>query len=278
LGRHTTSRPTILLAIGATCGLALAMMLLPNSAAQQSRGPFSEVELIRALQGDIPPKRIEALARQYGISFELTSQAEAELRQAGATDELLQALRELYRPPPPPPSAGPVTLKSTPAEAQVYLDGKLVGTTNAEGELQLLQVAPGTHNVRLARAGYEDYEETLMLTAGQAARIPVSLKASKPIVAAHAPPPAAVATFRVTHVHTIGSCDGDLIIGHAKLEYRADHNGSHSFESPLSDIIYGSSKIGGGFYLKTKDGKTWDFHSKSTLAILQILEYPENYK
>jgi PEGA domain len=253
-------------------------MLLPNTGAQQSRGPFSEAELIRALQGDIPPKRIEALARQYGITFELTSQAEAELRQAGATDELLKALRDLYRPPPPPPSAGPVTIRSTPAEAQVYLDGRLVGTTNATGELQLQQVKPGTYKLRLAHAGYEDYEQTVTVTAGQATSIPVSLKASQLVAAAHATRPAAVATFRVTHVHSIGSCDGDLIIGHGKLEYRADHNGSHSFESPLSDIIYGTSKIGGGFYLKTKDGKTRDFHSKSTSEIIQILAYPENYK
>jgi hypothetical protein len=261
-------------AIGA---LALGAILLPSFGAQQKRGPFSEVELIRALSGDVPPKRVEELVRQYGVSFELTAQAETELRQAGATDELLKVIREAA---PAAPPAGTLTIRSTPAGAQVYLDGNPAGVTKSDGELDLGQLSPGQHRLRVALTGYGDYSQTVTVAAGKSASIPVALT---PLVKAPEAQPQPsplhlVATFRVTHQHTIGSCEGNLIIGHGMLEYRADNQGRHSFASPLRDITYGSSIIGGGFYLRTKDGKQREFHSKSTAQILQILAYPANYQ
>jgi hypothetical protein len=256
-------------------GLALGAVLLPSFGAQQKRGPFSEVELIRALSGDVPPKRVEELVRQYGVSFELTPQAEAELRQAGATDELLKVIREAA---PAAPPSGTLTIKSTPAGAQVYVDGNLTGVTKPDGELDLGQLSPGQHKLRVTLTGYGDYSQAVNVAAGKSASIPVTLT---PLVKAPEAQPQAqhlVATFRVTHQHTIGSCEGNLIIGHGMLEYRADNQGRHSFASPLRDITYGSLRIGGGFYLKTKDGKQREFHSDSTSQIFQILSHPANYQ
>ena len=62
--------------------LALATLVLPRSVAQQPRGPFSEDEVVQALKADVPPNRIAMLARQYGISFQLTPEIESRLRQA----------------------------------------------------------------------------------------------------------------------------------------------------------------------------------------------------
>lgn len=265
-----------LLAVCATWGLLLGTIPASDALAQHTRGPFSEVELIRALGGDIPPKRVEALVQRYGVSFELTPQAEAELRQAGATDDLLKAIRGAA---PAPPATGTLSIKSTLAGAQVYVDGRLMGTTKAGGELNLGQLAPGGHKVRVTLAGYEDYEQTVSLAAGGSTSIPVTLSALK----TSAPPvqassPHLVATFRVTHEHAIGSCEGNLIIGRGMLQYVADNQGRHSFQSPLRDITYGSSKIGGGFYLQTKDGKQREFHSNSGPEIFGILANPANYE
>jgi hypothetical protein len=63
--------------------------------AQVSPKPLSEDEIVRLLKGDVSPKRVAELARERGLSFELTPEAAGELRNAGAGDELLSTLREL---------------------------------------------------------------------------------------------------------------------------------------------------------------------------------------
>jgi formylglycine-generating enzyme required for sulfatase activity len=65
------------------------------------------------LKGDVPPNRVAELARDRGIDFEITAEVEGLLRQAGATDELIAALRELAprgavsTPPAPAPRENP---------------------------------------------------------------------------------------------------------------------------------------------------------------------------
>jgi formylglycine-generating enzyme required for sulfatase activity len=49
-------------------------------------------DIIYLLQHHVPPKRVGVLAREHGIDFHITPDFEAELRQAGATDELLATL------------------------------------------------------------------------------------------------------------------------------------------------------------------------------------------
>lgn len=65
-----------------------------NTRAQVKR-PLSQKELLDLLASEVPPARIEDLARESGISFELTPQTERELRAAGATEDLLVALHKL---------------------------------------------------------------------------------------------------------------------------------------------------------------------------------------
>ncbi|HXJ96975.1 MAG TPA: caspase family protein [Terriglobia bacterium] len=76
--------------------------------------------------------------------------------------------------------------------------------------------------------------------------------------------------FPVTHQHTIGSCSGLLIIGNGQVEYQTDHN-VDGFKSPLSQIVYGQTKVG-GFYLQTADGKRRYFFSSSLVEIIQLLQ------
>ncbi len=63
--------------------------------AQASREPLSKTEVIHLLQGGVAPPRVGALAKEYGITFQVSDDTEKELRQAGATDELVGMLRGL---------------------------------------------------------------------------------------------------------------------------------------------------------------------------------------
>ena len=254
------------------CALALATLLLPRSVAQQTRGSFTEEEVVQALKANVPPTRIAMLARRYGISFQLTPETESQLRQAGATGQLLEALRPLA-PPLPPTEAGPLLIKSNPAGAQVFLDGKPAGTTDADGEFRLPKLAPGEHKIRLTHAGYQDSEQTINLLAGQHASLPVTLP-PKPEIPQ---PPAAK-----FHVKLVGKCSGELTIGDARVQFHPDcDDRDASFESPLSEITYGPyyRKPWGapratleGFYLRLPGSSDRNFRSHSTPAILQLLQ------
>ena len=88
-------------------------------------------------------------------------------------------------------------------------------------------------------------------------------------------------TFHLTHQHTMGSCEGDLTIGNGMIKYQASQQGGHSFEFPLEGVTYGSSKIGGGFYVRVRGGKLWELHADSLedlREIFEILEHPADYK
>lgn len=83
-------------------------------------------------------------------------------------------------------------------------------------------------------------------------------------------------TFKVTHQHTFGTTQGDLVIGNGMLEFRSEHKGD-SFSSPLKQIVYGQTRVG-GFYLQTADGQKRYFFSKSLVEIIQLLQQLGNQR
>jgi PEGA domain/PDZ domain len=148
-----------------------------NLVAQESHKPLSEKEIIDLLTNDVPPPRVAELAKQYGISFVMTATTEQTLRDAGATGSLLEALRQLapktvspaVSQPPAANSSPPVLLiESSPGDAQVYIDDEPVGTTSPEGRLKLSKLGAGEHRVRVAHAGFTDFEQTVTLSSGPA--------------------------------------------------------------------------------------------------------------
>jgi PEGA domain len=261
------------------CGALLYSRAMP----QKSRGPLSKDEIIDLLKSGVTPARAAGLVREFGVSFQLSPGIENELKSAGATDELFRALRDSPPKTPAPvsraPVAGPLLIKSTPAGGQVFLDGKPVGTTNAEGQLELPQLPLGEHTVRLTLAGYEDYAQTINLLAGQTTSISPTLKPLPP-----PPPVPPVAKFRVTRDLKGKQCPGELVIGNGTLQFRADRDGCDSFEFPLRDITYGartkrlpfSNPHLVGFYLRPRDGKDRDFGLDSASEILQLLQQLES--
>src|SRR5437588_5892882 len=112
--------------------VALVLCLLTNVApAQQppmgnppaqSRAPFTKENVVAFLRGLAPERRdagltlMAAAIRDSGVDFEVTPSVEQELRDAGATAELVAAARANYRPSgtAPPQSASPQASSSAP--------------------------------------------------------------------------------------------------------------------------------------------------------------------
>ena len=180
---------------GVACAVMLAIMLSPLWAAQKSSKPITKDEVISLLKGEVSSPRIAELVRERGISFAVTRSTETQLREAGATEELLKALRQAApraatpaRPPARSPAAPTSTtqtappvliIEAKPGGAQVYIDDELVGTTSTQGRLKLPQLNPGEHRVRLALLGRQDYEDKIELRSGETTRLLANLEAAK---------------------------------------------------------------------------------------------------
>jgi hypothetical protein len=67
---------------------------------------------------------------------------------------------------------GTVWIESRPVGAEVYLDGRLVGTT----PLQIGDVRGGEHTVRLELAGHGQWSRSILVTAGEQHRVAASLE------------------------------------------------------------------------------------------------------
>jgi PEGA domain-containing protein/PDZ domain-containing protein len=156
--------------------LALAALVaFQFLSAQEAHKPLTEKQVIDLLTNDVPPPRVGELAQQYGITFVMTATTEQSLRDSGATDGLIATLRKIAPKTVSAPSASPPTasssppvlmIQSTPGEAQVYVDDEPIGTTSSEGRLKLSKLGAGEHHVRVAHAGYADFEQSVTLSSG----------------------------------------------------------------------------------------------------------------
>jgi len=232
--------------------------LLPDVRAQAPQKPWTKDQIIRLLKGDVSPTRVAVLARQRGIDFQITSETETELRQAGATAALLTTLRELAPKPPAPPPPPTLVIQTTPGNAQVFVDDKLLGQTDAAGRLRLSQVQPGEHRVRLALAGYQDNQQTVVLAVAQQAQVTAKLEAVRPVAVA---PPAAT-NFRVAISRSglMGhkGCWGNISIESAAIHFECDDkSNSTTFGSTAIRQIKIDHNSTVQIHLKT--GQTYEF-------------------
>ena len=120
--------------------------------AQEPREPLVKAEVIRLLENGVSPDRVGALAKQYGIAFQVNEDAEKQLREAGADDELNGMLRALapqaaphapsraVQPPAeapakPAPAAGPRSfLLKEGSEVKLKFAQELSSKTATEGD------------------------------------------------------------------------------------------------------------------------------------------------
>lgn len=73
---------------------------------------------------------------------------------------------------PPTPVYGSVDINSTPAEAEVWIDGKQVGTT----PMFLSECLVGRHEILLKKSGYKDKKHILLVSESQTSAVSESLK------------------------------------------------------------------------------------------------------
>ena len=249
-------------AVSLLIAVILGAALVPGVAhAQKTRKPLAKSEVLELLENSVAQSRIEDLARQYGIAFEMTSSAERELRDAGAVDELLNALRELapkpagqppasQAPASPPPAAAPVAppppvlmVETTPPGAEVYIDEERAGKTGPEGKLKISTLPAGEHRLRVSLAGYQDYARSLELPSGQTTMVAVALEAVKLPAATPAAQPAATPASPPTGAAAQSENPADVY--KAMLAAMSGQNEGES-DNPKMKRFYVTHQHGGG--------------------------------
>jgi hypothetical protein len=163
------------------CGILvmLAAITVSGPLAAEKGKPLSINDVTELLQGSVPSSEIARVVGENGITFRMSNDLETQFRQAGATDELIDALKKAsntQETPPPAPATGMLKVQSQPGEAQVYVDDEPKGSTSPRGELRLAGIAPGTYTLRVALGGYKTWENSITVTAGETVTAFVTLE------------------------------------------------------------------------------------------------------
>jgi hypothetical protein len=133
----------------------------------------------------IPLHRRKEAILNRGVDFSLTSDQAEKLKAAGASDEILKAIRSKAKPVvavvlPPPPKKDPmgtVLLTCAPAECDISLDGTAVGTT-LDGRLELKK-KPGKLVVDFNEKGYIGHQATVAVEADRTLPVSAVLEPSR---------------------------------------------------------------------------------------------------
>ncbi len=235
-------------AVVGRCLACLALLLaLAGAAAAEKGKPLSVRDAMELLQGGVPSSRIAQLVAEQGISFRLFDELEKRFREAGATQELIDAIQKAslpQEPEPQPSRPGTLKIQSQPGEAEVYLNDEPKGMTSSAGELRLSGLAAGTYRLRVSLAGYKSWENTIKVTAGETATAFVTLeqKAALPAVMLGADRPAIEAGQSVTLTWAVeNATDVDIEPDIGKVEAR----GATSV-SPRESTTYTLTAMGAG--------------------------------
>jgi len=150
--------------------LMLAAIAFAAPLAAQKGKPLSAQDVTELLQGSVPSAEIARVASANGITFRMSGELERQFRDAGATDELIDALNKASKPEetrPTAPPTGMLKIQSQPGEARVYVNDEPKGITSSAGELRLSGLAPGDYRLRVSLAGYKTWENTITIAAGE---------------------------------------------------------------------------------------------------------------
>jgi serine/threonine-protein kinase len=159
--------------------------------------------------------------------------------------------------PAAPALAPPKLVVQTVAGAQVTIDGRPAGQTGSSGRLEIAPAPSGEHTVEVvANKPYNNFKQKVTLSPGSITTIAAKLLAS----------------MTVEHKHAFGSCNGTLIVGEGRLQYRAS-SGNDSFDFPLTAVKKaGEAESGKGFYLDIAGAKRYVFHDPAAKEDLQVIE------
>ncbi len=85
----------------------------------------------------------------------------------------------------PPGAEGPGTkvvpspalvVEGAPPGAQIFVDSQLTASTGSNGQAKISTLSPGQHHLRVTVNGYQDYEKSIALQAGQTSRVAAKLE------------------------------------------------------------------------------------------------------
>lgn len=152
--------------------LAAAALLLWASAAavaQESTKPISEKGLINALTiGGLQSKELAQIIDRRGVDFALTQDVEQQLRDAGATAEIVEAVRTHYRGPEetrsaPAPTGGFLSFDVKPQGAAIAV----TGPTSFSGGPADTACPAGQYRVTVSFDGYQPQSRTVVVASGE---------------------------------------------------------------------------------------------------------------
>lgn len=100
-------------------------------------------------------------------------EARKEGHRAGSLSQTIdsKAGTQSYALPAPQPITGAIDIISTPAMAEITIDGKAVGRT----PISLSDILIGNHNITLSKSGYNSYSQTITIVEGQSVTLNATL-------------------------------------------------------------------------------------------------------
>jgi len=173
--QHTIHR--IILAVWA---IVLILPLTGSAAgvrAPQKANSLRQQEVMELLQSGMASRQVCKTIDDRGIDFDLTLSVERRVRQAGGTDDVVAALKRAsqLRSENGKPQTGVLVIKTNPGESEIYLDTELKGKSSRNGEIRLPGLPPGNYLLRVSSPGYQSYESTRTVAAGDEQTVIVNL-------------------------------------------------------------------------------------------------------
>jgi len=144
-----------------------------------------------------------------------------------------------------PPAADVVTLRidSDVAGAQVFIDRQFIGAA----PVSTTEVKPGTHQINVSAPGYDQYAQSIDLSAGSR-DVMVRFKEVR-----------LDAKAEVVHKHGIGSCRGTLVATPQGLRYDTT-NKSDAFVVALTNLeMFEVDYLEKNLKVKIRGGKQYNF-------------------
>jgi hypothetical protein len=158
--RHTALLFTLVGAAGLFASACAAqgrdLKIAPETDRFLKGKPFSLDDLRVALA--VPEPRLRKAIENRGLDFVLVPGDLEKLREAGASESLLQLVRQHARTPPPPPEPpkpvlGNLGLTCEPAECEILVNGASKGVTSG-GKLDLTGLPAGSVTIDFRKDGY----------------------------------------------------------------------------------------------------------------------------
>jgi hypothetical protein len=158
--------------------------------------------------------------------------------------------------PVAPALVPPKLVVQTVAGAPVIIDGQASGQTDAKGRLEITSLAAGDHAVEIVLKPYNNFKQTMNFSPGHVVSVTPKLLAS----------------MDVEHKHLVGGCNGTLLVGEGRIQFRAS-SGSDSFDHPLTAVKKtGPADSGKGFFVEIAGAKRYTFHAADAATDLQIIQ------